>query len=114
MSEAHLQSRVVFLLELAGWLVMEADRASMGKTKHKGAFFVGFCDVLAVKGERAILLELKTLKGKMREAQLAFRTRAAACGITVHEIRDEQQVVALLHTRARHQHALASQEVYQP
>lgn len=102
MSETQLQERVCELLELHGWLPLESDKAKLGKRgKKKGAFVVGFPDVLALKGGSFLLLELKVPKGKVRPEQAELHARFAALGIEVAVCRDEADVLALLRGRTR-------------
>lgn len=97
--EASIQARIVQLLELNGWFVLVSDRASMGKSGHKGAFEPGWPDVQAWKGARYLLLECKTPTGQLRPDQKRVHARLAACGIPVHVPRDEADVLPLLRPR---------------
>ncbi len=95
MTEAAFQRRVCELLTLHGWLPLEMDRAGMGRGR-RGAFMVGFPDVLALRRDRHLLLELKTPTGKVRPAQAALHARLQAAGIQVSVCRTEEDVLAVL------------------
>lgn len=90
--ERDIQARCVHLLTLHGWLVLEMDKAKRGK--RKGAFFKGFVDVIALKGTRALVLELKKHDGRVRPDQHdVHATLAQQHGITVHVIRSETELL---------------------
>lgn len=99
-SEADLQARIVELLARYGWLVLESDKAAMGRTVKKGAYEEGFPDLLALKGDRFILLEFKAETGRIRPEQEAFRSRVAQLNaITVHVVRSEAELTTILRRR---------------
>ncbi|PYE51045.1 hypothetical protein [Deinococcus yavapaiensis] len=87
-----MQTRCVQLLKLKGWFVLEMDRARKGN--RKGAFHVGFVDILAIKGTHTLFIEFKLPTGNVRPEQHALHaTLARQHGITVHVIRDETELL---------------------
>lgn len=97
--EKDVQARGVALLRQYGWFVLEMDKAAWGSVR-KGAFFVGFPDVLALRRANFLLIEFKSRTGKARADQLAMHDRLANHGINVHVIRAEREVLALLSPRS--------------
>lgn len=80
-SEAALQAALMRRLRLRGWLCV---RVNGGGFKTPRGFFwayiiqglnasKGFPDVLALKGSRFRLIEVKCAGGKLRPEQIAFR-----------------------------------------
>ncbi|WP_288405690.1 VRR-NUC domain-containing protein [uncultured Deinococcus sp.] len=96
MTEAQLQARVRHLLVRFGWYVVETDRASLGRSRKRGGVEVGFPDLLALRGDRFVLIELKTKDGRVSEEQAALHARFRALGIAVHTCRSEEQVLAVI------------------
>lgn len=94
--EAQLQRRVVGLMTRYGWYVLEMDRAGMRRTFKKGAFKVGFPDLLGLKGSRFVLIELKSDAGAVRPEQVALHTLLAGFGIHVHLCRTDQEVLDVI------------------
>ena len=96
--EARLQRRVVSLMTGYGWYVLEMDKAGMRRTFKKGAFKVGFPDLLGLKGNRFVLIELKSEDGEVRPEQVRMHQLLATFGIRVHVCRTDQEALnALLH-----------------
>lgn len=95
-TEDEFQPRAVALLERYGWYVLEMDKAGLGRTRKKGAFRVGFPDLLGLKKDRFVLLELKTETGEVREKQVLMHALLARFGIRVHVCRSEEDVLAAL------------------
>ncbi|MFC5846716.1 VRR-NUC domain-containing protein [Deinococcus petrolearius] len=96
MTEAQFQSRVRQLLIRYGWYVVESDRTGLGRSRKKGGVEVGFPDLLALRGDRFVLLELKTASGRLSEEQAALHARFRALGIAVHTCRSEGEVLAVI------------------
>ncbi len=95
MSEAELQQRVCQMLAQKGWLVLESDKASMGQGKRKGAFGVGFPDLIVMRRRTCLLIELKTEKGDVRPDQTEMHAKLAHLhGIQVAVCRSEADVLA--------------------
>ena len=63
-SEAALQVRVVALLKLRGFRVYHTFDARRSEP--------GFPDLIAVRGRRLVAIELKTARGRVTEAQMAW------------------------------------------
>jgi len=71
-SESNVQRQVVEALRVAGWevLVTSQDRAMRWQSR-------GLVDVMAWKHDHTLLIECKTAKGKLNDAQKLFKTRLA-------------------------------------
>ena len=50
----------------------------------------GFPDIIAVRGERLLAIELKSERGKLSEAQVAWINDLAAAGVTCHIWRPQE------------------------
>lgn len=96
--EAAIQARGVALLRRYGWYILEMDRARKGT--RRGAFRVGFVDVVALKGTRALLIEFKSTVGVVRPEQRVVHADLAAHAIPVHVIRDERDLLPLVGERS--------------
>ena len=101
--ESAVQDSIIGALTLRGWLVVRMNSAQMpvGDSRWLRAYHVagfgsaGFPDVLALKDGRAILIEVKTEKGKLTDRQRAFRDFAKRHGIEVNVCRSVADAVAL-------------------
>lgn len=71
-SESEIQRLVVEALRVAGWEVMvtSQDRAMRWQSR-------GLVDVIAWKHNHSLLIECKTAKGKLNDAQKRFKVRLA-------------------------------------
>jgi hypothetical protein len=81
MSEADLQDAVIEYLQLTGWTV-HAERAARTadgwRTPIQGS--PGFPDMVIVKGDRLMFVELKSAKGKLSPEQKVWRDVLIAAG----------------------------------
>lgn len=104
-TESDVQSAVVELLRKAGYMVIRLNSGGF----HNGKRFVrfyhvfgaespseGVTDLLAFKGSEALLLEAKTRRGKLSEAQEQFRDYAAQHGVSVFTVRSVEDVLPLI------------------
>lgn len=103
--EKDVQNAVVELLRKAGYMVIRLNSGGF----HNGKRFVRFyhifgaespsegaSDLLAFKGSEALLLEAKTRRGKLSEAQEQFRDYAAQHGVSVFTVRSVEDVLPLI------------------
>jgi Holliday junction resolvase len=91
--EADLQRQIMAYLAACGWLAIRFNSAAV---KTEGRFFraywymmdgqqtgAGFPDVLALRGNRAVLIEVKKKGERLRESQRKFHIHAERFGIEV-------------------------------
>lgn len=82
MTELELQAAVTDLLDLFGWMWQHQRPA---RTQHGWTTavegWVGFPDLIAVRGTRMLAIELKSAKGRVSAAQQAWLTALAETGV---------------------------------
>ena len=78
MTERQLSKVVVQLAEALGWRVMTISHTkAAGLRSHSG---IGFPDILAIRGRRLLVAELKSDRGKLRPGQGAWLDAFAEAG----------------------------------
>lgn len=104
-SESDVQSAIIDALRKFGWMVVRINSGSFRekeryiKTYHifgSSTPNAGFPDLLAMKNERTLFLEVKNSKGKVTDAQQEFRSMAADYGVTTHVVRSVDEVLYLI------------------
>ncbi len=100
--EKVIQQRIMERLFAAGWLVV---RMNSGRMKTETGSYLrayrifgmeprwassGLPDVIALRGSRVILIEVKDRLGQLRDSQVRFIEFAARFKVTVHVLRDWQ------------------------
>lgn len=106
-TEKQIQDSIIAALRLRGYLVVRINANSV----KRGDLFMrsyivygvprgGFPDLLALKDGRAVLLEVKTAKGKLRPSQEAFAAFAGAHGVAVHVVRSAGEALAAIEAAA--------------
>lgn len=86
MSEADLLAGVLDIFARLGWRTLHvrpARTATSWRTAVSGAG-VGFPDVLAVRGRRLVVVELKSATGQLTDAQDQWLSDFAATGADVY------------------------------
>jgi len=86
MLEKQLAAQVEYLLNVNGWL-WKHDQPGMVpgggvRTIFKG--YRGFPDYIAFRGRRAIVIELKSDKGRLTEGQKKWLAAAAEAGLEAY------------------------------
>lgn len=76
MTEKTLQECVRRLAKLRSWLYYHTHRSQFSPA--------GFPDVIAIKGDRLVVAELKSDKGKVSPEQQEWLEAFARCGVEVH------------------------------
>ena len=71
-SEESLQNKVIDLLKLGRWVYFHS-----WSSRHSVA---GFPDIIAIRGTRVLAIELKSTKGKLTPAQIAWGQTFTATG----------------------------------
>lgn len=72
LTEAEFQLKVQRYAEIRGWKWLHIPRSRVGKrwlTRAKGPLAKGWFDLLLIRGDRAIVAELKTRVGRMKPEQ---------------------------------------------
>jgi hypothetical protein len=82
-TEPQWQNQVIHALGWYGWHWIHI-RAMIGNRS-------GIPDLLCFRGEQGLMLELKTMKGKLGVAQAEFIAEAQSKGVTVHVLRPCQK-----------------------
>lgn len=70
MAEDTLKSMVIELAGLTGWLCYSLRRSD--RALVQGPTAAGFPDLILVRGDRVLAVELKSEKGRLRESQKAW------------------------------------------
>lgn len=85
-SEAELQANVLELARLLGWRTFHARpaRTQDGWVTPVAGDGKGFPDVLALRGERLVVAELKTEAGRLEPEQRAWLDAFRAAGAAVY------------------------------
>ena len=92
-SEAAFLNQVLDLLRLYGYRTLHLRPALTRSGRwatHIQGDGVGWPDVYAVRGHRAVALELKSEKGKPTEAQLDWLAALGHAGVEAHVVRPSQ------------------------
>jgi len=95
-TEGEIQAQVIQYLLDNQWLTVRINSmAAKIKGRFLRSYYVyglgaskGFPDVLAVKQNHCILLEIKTVKGEKSPEQVEFAEYSEKCGATVLTIRN--------------------------
>ena len=74
--ERHLQAAVEAELQLRGWRYYHA-----WNSQHSGP---GFPDVIALRGDRVLVAEIKTTKGRVSREQQQWLAAFEAAGVESH------------------------------
>lgn len=106
--EAAVMRAVEQALTLRGWLVVRMNSSQMpvGESRWLRAYHIigfgsaGFPDLLALKGNQALLIEVKPPHGRINENQERFSRFAAAHGVIVHVCRSAADAFDLLDERS--------------
>jgi hypothetical protein len=108
MTEAELTTAVLELLDVLGFRAMHtrpARTAHGWRTPLQGPTAVGFPDIVALKGTRLVVAELKVGRNQVTPAQQAWLDAFSAAGAEVFAWRDNDwldgTVVAALKTPKR-------------
>lgn len=91
MTEAELTSVVLELLDVLGWRAMHirpARTAAGWRTPLQGPTAIGFADIIAVKGDRTVIAELKVKRNEVTVDQQAWLDAFELAGHEVHVWRD--------------------------
>ena len=70
MTERVIQHQIVTLLRAAGWQVCVISQPTAARAQ-----LVGLPDLIAFKHGATLLVEVKSVRGKLRPAQSVFRAR---------------------------------------
>lgn len=105
LTESEVSKQVISLLKQAGWLVIRINSGA-AKTGNRFISFYriqnnglskGLTDIIAFKGTKYLLLELKKgTGGKLSESQKEFIQLCESKGIQVHVIKDVSQVESII------------------
>lgn len=101
--ESSIQKDIVKYLLLKGWLVI---RINSGCRVDKDSFVrfytientgksAGVPDLIAFKGEKHLLIEVKRVGGKMSASQIEFKKLAESKGETVYCVSSIEQIIYL-------------------
>ena len=93
MKEKELVAAVLGLLEQRGWRAIHQLPAVVGQrghmlTAYQGPGAKGWPDIFAVRGDRAIAMELKAGRNKPSAEQLAWLADLRAAGIETYIVYD--------------------------
>jgi Holliday junction resolvase len=86
-SEAQFTRQVLTLLGLLGWRAVHhrpARTRDGWRTAVAGSGAVGWPDIFAVRGDRALAVELKAAHGTLQHEQREWLVALAAAGIEVY------------------------------
>ena len=92
-TEAAFLKQVIDLCHRCHWRVMHVRHAQVREGKwitHGAGDIAGWPDVFAVRGHRAVALELKTEKGVATAAQLDWLAALGHAGVEAHVVRPSQ------------------------
>jgi hypothetical protein len=97
----HLTHAVRDYLALRGWVTFKCG-AGMVKSAGRMVCFgtAGAPDLVAIRGDRYLLLEIKAGKDRMSAAQKAFKDSIEATGGVYHVIRSLDQIVEMMEGEA--------------
>lgn len=89
-TENELLNKVIHLAHLFGWRVVHfrpAITRSGRWATHGQGDVTGWPDIFAVRGERAMALELKSDRGRVTEAQYEWLESLSKAGVECHVCR---------------------------
>ena len=93
MKESEIQSQIIFFLESNGFFVSrhqtQGVRMSGKMIKNRNA---GFPDLTAIRDGQTFYFEIKKPGGKVSDIQAEWHKNAYAHGVTVHVVRDIEEV----------------------
>jgi hypothetical protein len=99
-TEAEIQKDIVDHLIRNGWLVLrinsggvkQGDRyIQMNRCENNGKG-AGLPDIIAAKGDRILMLEVKAKDGRLQDSQKEFAQEAAKYGVRVSVVRNIEEV----------------------
>lgn len=105
LTEKEVQRQCILLLMHSGYLVLRINSGSMMINKRLFRAYIvenngksaGMSDLLALKGNRALLIEVKKGKGgKLSRNQNEFIELAERCGVKVHVVKDLEELENIL------------------
>lgn len=104
-TEKEIQARIMQALQMEGWLVIRLNSGAFKGTKgnYIRTYIIqglnasaGLPDVIAFKGARFLLIEVKDHKGQLTDAQIRFHQFAERFGVEVNVLRHWDEVEELI------------------
>lgn len=87
--EEHYETLLRRLLEYEGWLTLKTDAGAASRVAQKSLksdIPSGFPDLLAVRPNRAVFIEVKTPSGRVGPLQRNFHTMLTEMGFEVYVV----------------------------
>lgn len=100
-SEADIQSKIIEVLKIKKYLAVRINSGVRAVGKRFVRFYQimnngatsGFPDLIAIKNNRILMIEVKSEKGKLRESQEEFRELAASYGNSILVAKSWEEVL---------------------
>lgn len=95
--EREIEQSIIELLRWRGWYVLKTDAGMAARYGGRGTLPRGAPDLIAIKQNQCVLLEVKTPKGKLSPEQIReHHIIALNHGTRVHTVRSVDDVIAVL------------------